>query len=155
MAYNKDSGESRLQKNVYQDNYNQKKNKNIFKNSQIPQTSSQPQHKPNYEGKMPDINVLPEMRLNERKIPKSDKEEHRGSYEYERRRKENANSQQESQSFLDVIGIIVANGLVPIIGGMIVYNILSARGKKVRAAQSILLSTIVSIIRIIHLILTK
>jgi hypothetical protein len=143
MSYNKDSGESKLRKNVNTDAYNNKKNKNIFKNSQASQSPLKPQNKANYNWEIPDVDV--------------DVEQHepRSFYEYERQRRnqsESGESKQELLSFRDVIGIIVANGIVPIVGGFVYYIILSSKGEKQKAAQSIVLSAVISVIRIIYLV---
>jgi hypothetical protein len=131
MAYNKDSGESKLRKEANQDAYARKKNKNIFKNSQSAQSPppKPEERKANYEWDMPDTNIP----------------------DYNRQEKEGSRIEQESLSFKDIILIIIANAIVPIIGGFVYYIALSAKGYKQKAVQSIVLSAIVSIIRIMYI----
>ncbi|MDR0725153.1 MAG: hypothetical protein LBF59_03980 [Prevotellaceae bacterium] len=166
MAYTKDSGESKLRKNVNPEAYINKKNKSIFKTSQTQQFFSKPQHKANYDWEIPEVDMdipnIEEPKLEEKETPRYnrdkiryEKKEPQSFYEYERRRKEESESgepKQELLSFRDIIGIIVANGLVPIVGGFVYYIILSSKGEKQKAAQSIVLSAIVSIIRIMYLV---
>ncbi|MDR2027102.1 MAG: hypothetical protein LBQ01_06020 [Prevotellaceae bacterium] len=155
MAYNKDSGESRLRKDANPGAYINRKNRNIFKSSQTAQTSPKPQRKINYEQEVSGADTdTPHtgFESNEKHIPEYKKTEPRRSYEYERQREKESESERETLSFKDIIGIIVANGFVPIIGGFIFYIALSSQGKRQKAAQSIVLSAIVSIIRIMFII---
>jgi hypothetical protein len=153
MAYNKDSGESRLQKDASPNNYIQKKNRNIFRNSQTAQPPPKPQPKTNYDRGIPDMDVpYTEFEPDKRETPRYENKEYQHSYGSERWGSNKSESEQELLSFGEIIGIIVANGLVPIIGGFIFYIIFSSRGKKQQAVQSIVLSAIVSIIRIMYII---
>ncbi|MDR2382443.1 MAG: hypothetical protein LBD76_00955 [Prevotellaceae bacterium] len=155
MAYNKDSGESKLRKNVNPDAYVRKTNKNIFKNSQ---TSTQPppeqERKTNSNWEIPDVDVdnnvsnIEEFNLNP---PRYGHERPRYGYE-EREKKEPGETKQELLSFIDIIAIIAANGLFPVAGGFIYYIILGLKGEKQKAMQSIVLSAIVSIIRIAYIV---
>jgi hypothetical protein len=123
MAYNKDSGESKLRKDITMDTYVHKKGKSIFKNSQTAQTQPQPSTNPKW-------NYAPyseDFRQNKRPEKKQD-------------------AKPEFLSFLEFIGIIIANIFVPIIGGFICYIIFYLRGKKRKALQSIVLSVIVLVI---------
>ncbi|MDR1582605.1 MAG: hypothetical protein LBS55_04995 [Prevotellaceae bacterium] len=139
MAYNKDSGESKLRKNAGQDTYTHKKNRDIFKSSQTTtQPPSEPQRKTNYDWDIPDV-------------------EPQSFYEYERRKKEEqkkkeSENKQELLSFKDIIVIVIANGFVPIAGGFIYYIVLSSKGEKQKAMQSLVLSAIISLIRIMYLV---
>ncbi|MDR1595250.1 MAG: hypothetical protein LBS43_12330 [Prevotellaceae bacterium] len=174
MAYNKDSGESKLRKNVNQDTYTRKKNKNIFKNSQ---TSTQPppksQRKSIYEWEIPDVEIdnnIPNIEEfnfepNKTETPKYErdnlryeKKEPQNFYEYERQRRDAEKREKETGdkrsllSFMDIIAIVAANGFFPIIGGFVYYIILASKGERQKAAQSIVLSAIVSFIRILYII---
>jgi hypothetical protein len=168
MAYNKDSGESKLRKNISQDVYARKRNKNIFKNSQ---TSTQPpprqQRKTNSDWGIPDVEVdnnisnIEEFDFEldgtdppryEQNHPRYGQE--RSRYEYERQRKSESGEKQLLLSFMDIIAIIIANGFFPVIGGFIYYIILSSKGERQKAAHSIVLSAIVSFIRILFIINT-
>jgi hypothetical protein len=128
MAYNKNSGESRLQKKANPDAYINKTNKKIFQTQQTTRATPKPQHKKNDDWEIPD------------------------SSEYERRRRNETESKKELLSFVDIIKIIAVNALIPVIGGFIFYIILSTRGNRRKAAQSIVLSAIVSIIRIAYIV---
>jgi hypothetical protein len=146
MAYNKDSGESRLRRDVNPETYTRKKNKSIFKNSQTQQQSppTSSQYKTNYDWEISGVDVN-----YEKKAPQS-------FFEYERQRKEKSGeTKQESLSFMDIIGIIVANGIVPVVGGFVYYIVFSSKGEKQKAMQSIVLSAIVSTIRIMYLVNSK
>jgi hypothetical protein len=155
MAYNKDSGESKLRKNVNPDAYARKMNKNIFKNSQ---TSTQPpprqERKTNSNWEIPDVEIdnnvsnIEEFNLNPLRYGQE-----RPRYGYEQReKKESGETKQELLSFTDIIAIIVINGLFPVIGGFIYYIILMSKGERQKAALSIVLSAIVSFIRILFII---
>jgi hypothetical protein len=166
MAYNKDSGESRLRKDVNPNVYVHKKNRNIFKNSQTTQTSPppKPQRKTNYDWDIPNVDMdvdvsnienfelESDVRKTPEQKPRYEKKEPENFHEYERPKKDDSEPKQELLSFGEVIGIIVANGLVPVVGGFVYYIIFSSKGAKQKAAQSIVLSAIVSIIRIMYLV---
>ncbi|MDR1339945.1 MAG: hypothetical protein LBK58_07840 [Prevotellaceae bacterium] len=164
MAYNKDSGESKLRKGANQNAYTRKKNKNIFKNSQPAQSPPRPQRKTDYEWDIPDVDIdidVPdtgEFGQDRKKTsgyrqnnPGYGEKESWNIFEHERQEKEESDSVQESLSFKDIVLIIIANLVVPVIGGFIFYIALSAKGHRQKAAQSIVLSAIVSIIRIMYL----
>ncbi|MDR1169259.1 MAG: hypothetical protein LBK97_00300 [Prevotellaceae bacterium] len=162
MAYNKDSGESKLRKEANQNAYIRKKNKNIFKNSQPAQSPPKPQRKANYEWDIPDVDIdMPdthEFESNRKKTSgyeqnnsRYGEKESQNIFEYEKQETEKSRIEQESLSFKDIILIVIANGIVPIIGGFVYYVALSAKGYKQKAVQSIVLSAIVSIIRIMYL----
>jgi hypothetical protein len=157
MAYNKDSGETKLQKNVDQNAYVRKKNRNIFKNSQTStQTPPKPQRKTDYEWEIPDVE-------NDNNIPNIEEfnfgqdRTDTSRYEQERRRyeKKEANDKRSLLSFKDIILIIVANAFLPIVGGIFYYIILAVKSERQKAAQSIVLSGIVSFIRILYLVNTN
>jgi hypothetical protein len=148
MAYNKDSDESKLRKNVNPDIYARKTNKNIFKNSQTStQTPSIEERKTNLEWEMPDVDIdNEEFNLNP---PQYGQEKPR--YEYEQREKKES-GEKRLLSFIDIIAIIVNNGLFPVAGGFIYYTVLVSKGEKQKTMQLIVLSAIVSIIRIAYIV---
>jgi hypothetical protein len=129
MAYNKNSGESRLRKDVSQNTYVNKKNKDIFKNSQTtaPSSPPKPQYKTNYSWDIPDMDM---------------------------KQKETENKQ-ERLSFKDIVIIVIANGFIPVAGGFVYYIVLASKGERQKAMQSLVLSAIVSLIRIIYLVNTN
>jgi hypothetical protein len=173
MAYNKDSGESKLRKNVNQNTYVRKKNKSIFKNSQTTQPPLKPQQKTNYDWDIPNVDMnidvpyIGEFELYEKKTPRYEqkevkykKEEPQSFYEYERKKKEEqtkekSEDKQERLSLKDIIIIIIANGFVPVAGGFVYYIVLASKGEQQKAMQSLVLSAIVSLIRIMYLVNTN
>jgi hypothetical protein len=177
MPYIKDSGEAKLRKNVNQNSYTRKKNKNIFKASQTPQAPPKPRVVTTFDWEIPavDSNIvvpsvdeiviegntrseIPKRKDYQREIPK--KETFKPNYMYEKKeaqnfyetefekRKDETEVKQEMLSFRNIITIIAANAVVPILGGFIYFIVLSVKGEKQKAMQSIVLSAIVSIIRL-------
>ncbi|MDR1898342.1 MAG: hypothetical protein LBR10_16320 [Prevotellaceae bacterium] len=63
----------------------------------------------------------------------------------------NSDDEQERLSLRDIVFIIALNFFIPVMGGIIYYVILSSKGSKQKAVQSIVLSLIVSLPRIIYL----
>jgi hypothetical protein len=163
MAYNKNSGESKLRKDADPNEYTHKKNKNIFKNSQTSPPPPKSKRKTGYEWDIPEVNIpvtgefeydtgRKNSQRKEYDSSRYEDREFRNSSEYERNsKKEESRNRQESLSFTDIILIIAANLFVPIVGGFIYYIAMSARGNRQKAAHSVVLSAIVSIIRIIYL----
>jgi signal recognition particle GTPase len=154
MAYNKDSGESKLRKDVNQNTYVRRKNKSIFKNSQSAQSPPKQQRKTNYDWNIPSVDIPDNY---EKETPKYEQgnqryeREPQNIFEYEKEKKGESQDKQEMLSFMDVVLIIIANIVVPVAGGFVYYIALSAKGHKQKAAQSIVLSAIVSIIRIAYI----
>ncbi|MDR1340993.1 MAG: hypothetical protein LBK58_13215 [Prevotellaceae bacterium] len=69
-------------------------------------------------------------------------------FEHERQEKKESHSEQEMLSIKNIILIIIVNIILPVIGGIICYLALS----RSKAKQSIVVSAIVSIIRIAYLV---
>ncbi|MDR1887686.1 MAG: hypothetical protein LBQ70_07220 [Prevotellaceae bacterium] len=175
MAYRKDSGETRLQKDASRNNYAHKKNRSIFKNSQTVQTPPKPRSAINFDWQIPDVDMTIDVPdVNE--IDLGDPAEHSGNsgreaqksaqdrktyektetrniyeFEYEKRQEKPEESRREVLSFRNIIIIIAANMLVPVVGGFIYYIVLASQGFRQKASQSIVLSAIVSIVRLMYL----
>ncbi|MDR0385584.1 MAG: hypothetical protein LBH60_05865 [Prevotellaceae bacterium] len=166
MAYNKNSGESRLQKGADRNAYIHKKNKNIFKGSQTaPPPPPKSQCKTSYEWDIPNVDidlnipVTSEFEQESRRKEQQKRKHNSSRYEndFHNSRDERQNKQEESQdrqeslSFKDIIFIVIINIVVPVAGGFIYYIAMSVKGSRQKAVQSIVLSAIVSIIRIMYL----
>jgi nitrate reductase NapE component len=149
MAYSKDSGESKLKKNANSNDYTQKKNKSIFKN----QSASQPEAKP--QDRTDDIHDAPygdTGNTGRYDSPEYESGEFRDFPEYERRdRQEESENRKDSITFMDVVAIVIANIAVPIVGGFVYYVAMTIKGNRQKAAHSVVLSIIVSVIRLIYI----
>jgi hypothetical protein len=157
MPYNKDSGESRLRRNTNPDVYTRKTNKNIFKNSQASSNTENKIDDRRPQNVVPPINT--ENKIDDRRpqnvVPPINE------FELDGRRPQNINQSNskpvtvQGLSYWNLILLVVANGLAPVLGGVIFYHVFLSKGERQKAAQSILVSAIVSFIRILYILSFK
>jgi len=174
MAYKKDSRGGFL-KNVNSGQYTNKKSKSIFKRSEQEPVKSYSNQKSNsVDWDIPDIDEIEVPELDIKDIfdtpqthkytePKPTPKE--STFTQNKRtsvpppppppKSEFVHSDNSEKnlalSFRNILFIIAMNIFVPVIGGFVFYVLMLSQGEKQKASQSIALSIIVSIIRLIYL----